>query len=81
MATEQTKGKAPTGELVRESFFPTYIFFKDFADAGELNVSLKKQIHAWRAQDQEGIVRSNVKMTGSWHSGLDMNEREEYREL
>ena len=81
MATEQAKDKAPAGDLVTESFFATYIYYKDFPDADELNASIKKHVRAWRAQDQEGIVRSNVKIAGSWHSGLDMNQREEYREL
>ena len=35
-------------------------------------------IRAWRDQDPEGVVRSNVKQMGAWHSGLDMHRRVEY---
>jgi len=67
--------------LVREAYFPTFIYFADLPGAAALNASIKPHIYAWRAQDQDGIVRSNVRQTGAWHSRLDMHQRAEYRAL
>ncbi|MAE66288.1 MAG: hypothetical protein CMJ18_18615 [Phycisphaeraceae bacterium] len=57
-----------TGELIRESYFPTQIFYRDLSDAEAMNEAVKREIYAWRARDEEGIVRSNVRQAGSWHS-------------
>ncbi|MDJ0951189.1 MAG: TIGR02466 family protein [Alphaproteobacteria bacterium] len=81
---EQVKSKEPsreTGVLKREQYFPTLIYFTDLPGSQALNERIKDHIYAWQAEDPEGIVRSNVKQTGSWHSALDMHRREEYREL
>ncbi len=61
------------GPLQRELFFPTYIFFADLAGAAALNAELKATIRALQAEDSEGIVRSNVRQAGSWHSRIDLN--------
>ncbi len=80
----QTKGDGDppvAGRLIREVYFPTLIYFQDVPDAGALNEAIKPQIYAWRDADGEGIVRSNVRGTGAWHSRVDMHERAEYAGL
>ncbi|MEO0368375.1 MAG: TIGR02466 family protein, partial [Pseudomonadota bacterium] len=39
---------------------------------------LKVRIDSWRDRDQMGIVRSNVKQAGSWHSPTTMNQLPEF---
>ena len=78
--TQQSKLSTSTNPVTKEVYFPTPIYFKDLPDIEELNQAAKQQIYAWRDQDNEGIVRSNVARVGSWHSQLDMNHREEFRE-
>lgn len=67
--------------VVWERYFPTFICHRDLAGSEVLNASIKPHIRAWQSDDREGIHRSNVKQIGSWHSRLDMHQREEYREL
>ncbi len=81
MNVEPAQDATRANSVMMERYFPTLIFYQDLPDAAELNARVKPHIYAWRAADQEGIVRSNVRQVGSWHSGLDMNQREEYREL
>lgn len=81
MPTDATGSTAVTGRLQRETYFPTLIYFLDLPEAAALNADIKPQIYAWRAADGEGIVRSNVRGTGAWHSRLDMHRRPEYRTL
>ena len=57
---EQSKLTASTGPLMKEVYFPTQIYFKDLPDVEELNRAVRQQIYAWRDQDLEGIVRSDV---------------------
>jgi uncharacterized protein (TIGR02466 family) len=71
----------PPHRVVRELYFPTPIYYWDLPDARALNDAMKPHLYAWRDQDQEGIVRSNVKQVGAWHSRLDMHQRPEYRVL
>jgi uncharacterized protein (TIGR02466 family) len=70
-----------SGDLQRELYFATFIYYQDLADSQELNPAIKSHIYALRSGDPDGIVRSNVKRVGSWHSGLDLHQREEYRGL
>jgi uncharacterized protein (TIGR02466 family) len=72
---------AVVAALMRELYFPTPIYYRDVPDAQELNERLKVHIYAWQQTDQEGIVRSNVKEVGAWHSPTNMNQREEFRQL
>jgi uncharacterized protein (TIGR02466 family) len=81
MENGEPRGAPVRSKLMRELYFPTLIYYADLPGAKELNDTIKPHIYAWRAQDQEGIVRSNVKQLGAWHSRVDMHEREEYREL
>ena len=53
MTAEETKNATPAGALMVESYFPTFIFYKDFPDGDELNATLKPRIYAWRTQDEE----------------------------
>lgn len=76
-------GEEPTQEkrMGRDYFFPTPIYYTDLPAHRELNDSLCKQIYAWRDQDPEGTVRSNVAQAGAWHSATDMHARQEYKKL
>jgi uncharacterized protein (TIGR02466 family) len=67
-----------TARLVGENQFPTLIFYGDLPNAVDINASILPAIYAWRDADPNGIVRSNVKQVGSWHSGLDMDDRPEF---
>ena len=69
------------GDLQRELYFPTHIYFRDFQDGAELNARIAPAILAWRDEHADGIVRSNARRAGSWHSALDMNKRPEFDEL
>lgn len=66
------------GKLCREHYFPTMIYYRDIEASTENNLNIRSHIYAWKEQDEEGILRSNVKEVGSWHSQLDMNKRAEY---
>ena len=81
MQKERPSGAPQLGELIREIHFSTLIYYRDLPDSETLNETIKPHIYAWRSQDQHGIVRSNVKQVGSWHSKLDMHQREEYHAL
>lgn len=72
---------APAARLVRELYFPTCIYYQDVEEAAALNAAIKPCIYAWRAENPDGIVRSNVRQAGAWHSPVDMHVREEYRAL
>lgn len=78
---ERTTAGKPVAGLVREFYFPTPIYYSDLPDAELLNDAIKPHIYAWRDEDPAGIVRSNVKRVGSWHSRDDMNRRGEYSSL
>ena len=69
--------------LQREVYFPTYIYYRDLPDteAHALNAGLAHHVRAWRDEDPDGIVRSNVREAGVWHSRLDMAARFEYQSL
>lgn len=67
--------------LAKELYFPTQIYFRDIPDVEAVNRELKQHIYAWRTADPEGIVRSNMKQAGSWHSAVDMHTRPEFQEF
>lgn len=69
------------GTLIKETYFPTQIYFQDLPDAEGLNRELASRIFAWRKHDPEGITRSNVRTLGAWHSPIDMHTRPEYHAL
>ena len=80
MSVDTTGGASgnATVALFRELYFPTYIYFADFEDVGAFNARLRSDLYAWRAKDREGVVRSNLPETGTWHSPVDMAERAKY---
>ena len=67
--------------LHRELYFPTCIFFADFEDSDAFNARLGLELYEWRAEDRDGVVRSNLPETGTWHSQVDMAQRAQYRGL
>jgi uncharacterized protein (TIGR02466 family) len=72
---------AQAGNLYREIFFPTFIFYKDLSDSVALNAALGTAIYAMREADADGLHRSNVKQAGAWHSQDDLNRRPEFAGL
>lgn len=78
---KQSSAIKVAGKLFRESYFPTFIYYRDVPGTGDLNDDLKKKIYAWKRRDEAGIVRSNMSSLGSWHSAVDMNQHEEFSEL
>ena len=46
--------------MSKDAFFATPIYFTDLLDAERLNAQLITDVRAWRRQDPEGTVRSNV---------------------
>ena len=78
---KQSTGKKSAGKLFREAYFPTFIYYRDVPGVDDLNEDLKKKIYAWKRRDKTGIVRSNMTSLGSWHSDVDMNQREEFSEF
>lgn len=81
MPSDEVGKNASSGELVRELYFPTFVFFKDVVTGAVLNESLKREIYAMRSEDAEGLHRSNVKQAGAWHSQDDLNRRPEFAPL
>lgn len=67
--------------MSKDGFFATLIYYTDLAAADALNSRLKKDIRAWRRQDPEGTVRSNVAQAGAWHSATDMHARRKFNPL
>jgi uncharacterized protein (TIGR02466 family) len=67
--------------LVRESYFPTLIYYRDLPNGPILNDEAKPRIYAWRASEPAGITRSNYAEAGSWHSPVDMHNRPEFAAL
>lgn len=61
-----------------ESYFSTLIFYKNLDEGIKQNRAWEEQIVGWREQDNEGIIRSNVKKMGAWHSKANMHTREEF---
>lgn len=80
MSTRVDEQDASTKDsaLVRELYFPTFVYYRDPATGPVLNQAIKPYIYAWRDADQAGILRSNVQIVGAWHSQVDMHRREEY---
>ena len=75
---DQPSNKPKKGNMFREMFFSTPIFYKDLSNSKELNNHLFKHIKAWKKRDEKGIVRSN---SLGWHSAVDMHHRTEYHPL
>jgi len=71
----------PPTALNREAYFPTLIYFRDLPGGDALTTQLAAKICAWREQDPAGVVRSNIRQLGGWHSALDMHRRDEYAAL
>lgn len=71
---ETAKAPAP---VLREAYFPTLIYYSDVEGADALNGGIRQLVYALRAADSEGIVRSNVRQAGAWHSGLDLHCHQE----
>lgn len=81
MVNKPKKPRATKGTLFKENYFPTQVYFKDLRAVKRLNEDIKTDIYAAKRQDRKGIVRSNVKVTGSWHSVDDLHRRQAYQKL
>ena len=81
MQDEPPTNSTESGDIKRELYFPTLIYYQDMSGVQELNSAIKSHLHELRSVDPDGIVRSNVKRVGAWHSPDDLHKREEYRLL
>ena len=63
--------------MITEHLFPTLLYVKDLPNANALNNYLEQKIMQWSQQDK-GLSKTNA---GGWHSGTDMNIKEEYNVL
>lgn len=55
-------------EFSRSAYFPTLVYAGKMSDAKEFNKDLLAAIYDERANDEDGIQRSNFKELGGWHS-------------
>ncbi len=65
-------------KLFRELYYPTPIYYLDLDGADALNQFMLTRIYAWRDRDENGIVRSNQRNVGAWHSPTTMNALPEF---
>ena len=63
--------------MITEYHFPTLVYIKDILNAVQLNQYLESKIIQWSQQDK-GVSKTNA---GGWHSGTDMNKKEEYNQI
>ncbi len=63
--------------LHRELYFQTPVFYQDTDSHGPLHQELKQYVYQCRESDQQGLVRSNVKKVGAWHSQVNLHQAEE----
>jgi uncharacterized protein (TIGR02466 family) len=80
-AGEEAAAAQDTEPVIRESYFPTNIYYRDLHDVADLNRRLVDYLYGLREADPEGITRSNVKATGSWHSTDDLHRHEIFAPL
>lgn len=74
-ATETAETPAavkPTGKTKFANAFPTYLAIREWEGVEELNNKLELELYKHRADDPEGIYRSNV--AGTWHSGDNVTQ-------
>ena len=81
MNPERSDESAQSKRMNKDYFYPTQVYFTDLRQSEELNEYLKDRIYAWRDEDPEGTVRSNVAQIGAWHGPTDMHSRKEYNGL
>jgi uncharacterized protein (TIGR02466 family) len=70
-----------TVKLVREIYFPTLIYFADLPDGAALNEGMRPHIYALREEEPEGIVKSNMRKAGSWHSPTTLADLAQFAPL
>ncbi|MGL5010281.1 MAG: TIGR02466 family protein [Paracoccaceae bacterium] len=70
-------------EMNENQYFPTQIFSYLLPSelAEKVNAKLLRSIRAKRAQDAEGIQRSNFRALGGWHSQNDLHEDADYADV
>ena len=64
--------------LLKELFYPTPIYFMDLEGGAELNQFLVPRVYAWRDREEKGVVRSNLRQMGAWHSPTNMHTMPEF---
>ncbi|WP_299752339.1 TIGR02466 family protein [uncultured Tateyamaria sp.] len=61
-------GNLEDDSFSRQMYFPTLIYRIECSDSANLNPYLLNLIRSERQQDSDGIVRSNYRGLGGWHS-------------
>ncbi len=64
-----------------KTYFPTFVFQMDVAEADTLNADLLENIYAERERDKPGIARSNFTELGGWHSHNNLHKNKQYAPL
>ena len=67
--------------LRRDEYFPTLIFSSKLHDADEMNKEIIAAINTERDKDSKGIVRSNFKSLGGWHSHNNLHKEKKFDRL
>lgn len=63
------------------AYFPTLVFKFDVPDAPELNDYLLPRIYAARDADKHGVVKSNYRGLGGWHSREQLHKEPDFERL
>lgn len=61
--------------------FPTFVYRGSLGEPKDLNMALKSCIREEQKRDQEGIVRSNIRSLGGWHSRSNLHYDDAYAEF
>lgn len=77
----ESAGKNGEDSFSLELYFPTMIFTIDCFEHDKLNTYLLEEIYAERARDEKGIVRSNFRGLGGWHSQSNLHTLSAYKPL
>lgn len=70
-----------TLELKREVYFATYIYVVDLPHGTQISKGLASSIRNLRKKNPKGIVKSNVKRLGAWHSVDNLEKQDEFDDI
>lgn len=80
-ATKADHSEQVTLKLKREPYFATYIYVVDLPGGVQISAGLATRIFNLRAKDPKGIVKSNFKRLGAWHSVDNLEKQDEFDEI
>ncbi len=80
-ATKADHSEQVTLKLKREPYFATYIYVVDLPNGTQVSAGLVSSILNLRKNNPKGIVKSNVKRLGAWHSVDNLEKQDDFDEL